>query len=121
MNKNTPICNFCSKGLAVTKCIHCNHFSCGENIYCCQIFQKNKNELSIVCNLCVIEIGNKLKPLDTGKRKKRKKKSLSKTLSNINKKIVIEEKRLGYKCKKIDLLKNNLNLVNESSKLLKIF
>ena len=116
-----PLCNFCSTKFAKTKCINCNQHSCSQNIYCCQKIQKNLNETAVICNLCVIEIGHKLKPYQNKKTQFKSKKNISEIIHHLDKKIKKKEHSRIVCQNKIKTIRDSFNLINESSKFLQQF
>lgn len=120
------ICNFCSTGKAKTKCINCGCYSCGKNIYCCQIIQNQINENSVLCNMCYIEISHKLKPYKPNRICKKYKKCKKITdiplrISILNDKLKSVDINNGQDYKKSLDLRKSLMLIDESSRdLLKI-
>lgn len=117
------ICNFCSGDIAITNCINCGANSCGKTIYCCQNIQTGINDYSIICNMCFIEISHKLQPYKHKKKIKKMKISDScNSLDDISSMITSIDRRLDSvtenegSYKEINTLRENLNLINESTK-----
>ena len=120
MEEKIEVCNFCSSDIAITHCINCGDHSCGRYIYCCQKIQTSINDNSVICNMCFIDISHKLQPYKYKKKKTTKNiiscnslDDISSVISNIDKKLDSVTGN-GQTCNKINELRVNLTLINES-------